>query len=326
MMSAPDRAQLVSTLESSNFKDYGKALIELLDDKYRNPKHGHFNEWKNIYNSLAAHYTTRSVYDQNTIVLGDQSDLSNTQLEALKQKLLQLSPWRKGPFEIFGIHIDTEWRSDWKWSRISPHIELKDKQILDIGCGNGYYGLRMQGSGAKLVIGIDPNWHYVFQFHSLQKYTSMPQSVFVLPFTFEELPQMDDAFDYIFSMGVLYHRKQPDQHLEKIYSMLANKGKIVLETLVIDDDKNDLLIPKERYANMPNVWMIPRIDLLQKWLFNAGFKQVDVLDTTMTTTQEQRQTEWMTRYSLAQALNENDPAITVEGYQAPLRATLIAGK
>ena len=325
-MRAPDRAELITALEKSNLKSFVPEIVDLLDEKYSNPKHGHFNEWKSIYESLSPQTVSLTNFNQDAIIIGARSDLSEKKVEQLKRKLLVLSPWRKGPFKLFGINIDTEWRSDLKWSRITPHIELKDKQILDIGCGNGYYALRMQGCGAKLVVGIDPSWHYVFQFHALQKYASLTQSAFVLPFAFEEIPQMNKAFDCIFSMGVLYHRKKPKQHLEKIYSMLTDEGQLILETLIINDEKNDLLIPKERYANMPNVWMIPRIDLLQKWLFDAGYKHVNVIDVTSTTIEEQRQTEWMTRYSLAQALDANNPELTIEGYQAPLRATLIAEK
>ena len=41
---------------------------------------------------------------------------------ALRDQLQTLQPWRKGPFSLFGVHIDTEWRSDWKWSRVAPHL------------------------------------------------------------------------------------------------------------------------------------------------------------------------------------------------------------
>jgi tRNA (mo5U34)-methyltransferase len=30
----------------------------------------------------------------------------------MRQALMGLSPWRKGPFDLFGVHVDTEWRSD----------------------------------------------------------------------------------------------------------------------------------------------------------------------------------------------------------------------
>ena len=313
-------------LNESELQKYQSEIIHLLDDKYVNPKHGNFEEWRQIYISLNDHEPSTVELDLSAIKLVRANDISIAEQKKLKAQLKSLSPWRKGPFDLFGIYIDTEWRSDWKWSRVEQYLNFSNKLVLDIGCGNGYYALRMQGAGAQLVLGIDPSWHYVFQFHTLQKYTSLPQRAFVLPFTFEEFPETKNSFDCIFSMGVLYHRREPQVHLNSIYSFLKKSGQLILETLILKDEDADILIPNERYANMRNVWMIPSIHLLKTWLKDAGFKNMEVIDSTYTTVQEQRQTEWMTRYSLAQALDSNDSARTIEGYQAPLRAIVVAGK
>ncbi len=325
-MIPPDRTELVSALNNTRLKDIQSEVLALLDEKYANPKHGHFKDWRKILESLPSFVSSSTDLNQDTITIGDLNDISSEERQLLEAQLKALSPWRKGPFNIFGIHVDTEWRSDWKWSRIAPHLELKDKLVLDIGCGNGYYALRMQGMGAKLVLGVDPSWHYAFQFHALQKYSSVPQQAFVLPISFEEMPENTPGFDAIFSMGVLYHRQEPQAHLNQVYGMLEEDGQFVLETLIIIDEDADVLIPNDRYANMRNVWMIPSIELLNTWLTEAGFVNIKVVDTTMTTIKEQRQTEWMTRYSLAQALNSDDHSLTKEGYQAPLRTTIIADK
>lgn len=325
-MTSPDREALAAALHDSKLQKHQTDILSLLDEKYENPRHGHFKDWKNTYLALPAISSTKTDFHQDTVIIGSPNDIAFDDKEFLKEKLKQLSPWRKGPFNIFGIHIDTEWRSDWKWSRIAPHIELKDKLVLDIGCGNGYYGLRMQAMGAKIVLGVDPSWHYVFQFHALQKYSTDQQQTFVLPLGFEELPVNSSTFDTIFSMGVLYHRQQPQQHLKQVYDKLHKGGQFVLETLIINGADEDMLVPKERYANMRNVWSLPTIKLLKRWLSEANFLDISVVDTTMTTIDEQRQTEWMTRYSLAQALDPEDSSLTIEGYQAPLRVTVIASK
>ncbi len=325
-MIPPDREEFIEALNASRLKTIQPKIVALLEDKYANPKHGHFNDWKNIVESLPDITATETDLAKGMIVIGNSKDIALEQRQLLKAQFKELAPWRKGPFNVFGIHIDTEWRSDWKWSRISSHIDLKDKLVLDIGCGNGYYAMRMQAMGAKLTIGVDPSWHYIFQFHALQKYSSIPQQVFALPFTLEEFPEALGTFDTVFSMGVLYHRQEPQIHLKNIYDILCKGGQCVLETLIIDDEEADVLIPNERYANMRNVWMIPSIELLSTWLKEAGFVNINVVDSTMTTIEEQRQTEWMSRYSLEQALNPDDHKLTIEGYQAPLRATVIAEK
>ena len=92
----------------------------------------------------------------------------------LHNALQALHPWRKGPFELFGVHIDTEWRSDWKWDRLQGGIDaLRGRRILDVGCGSGYHCWRMLGDGAAQVIGIDPTPLFVVQFWALQKYLQL---------------------------------------------------------------------------------------------------------------------------------------------------------
>ena len=46
----------------------------------------------------------------------------------------------------------------------------------------------------------------------------------------------------------------------------------------------------------------------------------------VTSTDEQRRTDWMINESLSDYLDPDDPALTVEGYPAPKRAVLIARK
>lgn len=326
-MSPADRRLFVEQLNSTRLKDSQDELLNQLDYKYANPKHGNFNNWQHVIKSLPE--ITPSVIDLglDAPAIGDSNDCTPGVRKSLEENLKALCPWRKGPFNVFGIHINSEWRSDWKWSRIVPHIkDLKDKHVLDIGCSNGYYALRMQAMGARLVMGIDPTWLYVFQFLALQKYLAKSQRVFVLPFSLEELPEVLTGFDTIFSMGVLYHRQQPQTHLNQVHKLLGRDGQFILETLIIEDEDADVLIPNERYANMRNVRIIPSYVLLENWLKESGFINIRLIDKTQTSIKEQRQTEWMTGYSLANALNPDNPSLTVEGYPAPIRAIVIADK
>ena len=50
------------------------------------------------------------------------------------------------------------------------------------------------------------------------------------------------------------------------------------------------------------------------------------MDIDITSVEEQRATDWMTYQSLKDFLDPNDPTKTIEGYPAPMRATLIATK
>ncbi len=264
--------------------------------------------------------------------------------DGLAKLLMALHPWRKGPLELGGVYIDSEWRSDWKWERVAPHVDLAGRRVLDVGCGNGYFGWRMLGAGAELVVGIDPTQVYVMQWLACRHFAGDVPN-FVLPLGIEDLPgggpewsgSGPRGFDAVFSMGVLYHRRDPLEHLRRLRERACRGGTLVLETLVLPPDcAGDLLVPGERYARMRNVWSIPGTERLTSWVGAAGFDDIRVVDVTPTTVHEQRSTAWMTFESLAESLavdagadDAEDSAEmwaerTVEGHPAPVRAVLVA--
>jgi tRNA (mo5U34)-methyltransferase len=244
--------------------------------------------------------------------------------EALRAALMRLQPWRKGPFRFGEVFVDTEWRSDWKWDRVLPHLApLAGRRILDVGCGSGYHLWRMRGAGASQVIGIDPTLLFLCQFQALQHYLREPAVQF-LPVTLEAFPAATRAFDTVFSMGVLYHRRSPLDHLAELKSQLRNGGQLVLETLVVEGDARTVLTPADRYACMGNVWFIPSVETALLWLGKLGFRDARVVDVCATTTDEQRSTAWSGSHSLKDFLDPADPRLTVEGYPAPVRAVFIA--
>lgn len=249
----------------------------------------------------------------------------------VKARLLELSPWRKGPFEVLGVTVDAEWRCDKKWARVMNAVNVAGKTVLDVGCGNGYYLLRALGAGARAALGIDPTWLYVAQFGALRRVenplgvAAPPLPAWVLPLGLEDLPAAPlPAADVVFSMGVLYHRKSPLEHLEALREVVRPGGTLVLETLVVPGDEHTVLVPRDRYAAMRNVWMLPSVEAAAAWLRRTGYADVRVADVTATSTEEQRATEFMASASLAQFLDPADPGLTVEGYPAPTRAILVA--
>lgn len=264
-----------------------------------------------------------------TVRVGSAADLGDSAREAMHRNLLALHPWRKGPFSLFGIHIDAEWRSDWKWSRVEPHLSpLAGRTVLDVGCGNGYYGWRMCDAGAHAVIGIDPTVVYSMQYLAIAKYLSPARPLFhhaLLPARLEDVPS-SQSFDTVLSMGVLYHRRDPVEHLRTLHAHVRPGGELVLETLIAADGTIEVLIPSGRYAQMRNVWHIPGRGTLESWVADAGFDAIRVVDITPTTIAEQRTTPWMRFGSLADALDPLDPLRTIEGHPAPVRCIVIARK
>lgn len=295
--------------------------IELLPERIayglRYERHGNLPRWE----KALAKFPDIQPYSME---LQSEVRVDGPPIEELEELLKSLHPWRKGPYSIHGVHIDTEWRSDWKWDRVLPHLQpLEGRTILDVGCGNGYHCWRMAGAGAKLVIGVDPTPLFVCQFFAIQHFIRDPR-VWVLPLGIEDVPETPGAFDTVFSMGVLYHRKDPLEHIEQLKSFVRPGGELVIETLVVDGPEGHVLVPEGRYAKMRNVWNIPSVPTLEKWMRDTGLGNVRPVDVTTTTTNEQRATEWMTFESLPDFLDPANPAKTIEGHPAPKRAVVVA--
>lgn len=258
------------------------------------------------------------------IKIGSKEDISNDDFRLLHSILGNFSPWRKGPFELFGIKIDTEWASYIKWNRLKDRISpLKGKRVLDIGCSSGYYMLRMLEHSPSMILGVDPQILFYYQFLTLRKYLTLPD-IYYIPGTMEELPTFEKYFDTIFSMGILYHRKSPVEALQTIHKNLKKGGELVLETLIIEGDTDTALFPVDRYAKMKNVYFIPTVKCLESWLLRAKFTDIETIDISRTTLEEQRKTEWINTESLDDFIDPSDPSKTVEGYPAPVRVVITA--
>lgn len=252
----------------------------------------------------------------------------NGDADSLQQSLKLLMPWRKGPYQIGDLQLDSEWRGDMKWERLLPHIQpLKGKTVLDVGSGNGYFTYLMALEGAEIALGIEPFLLFNYQFKALRTLMNNPPNAFVLPLKLEEMPTVA-LFDSVFSMGVLYHQKDHFLHLQQLKSVLTKGGELILETLIIDEEHGEQIIPTERYAKMRNVWCLPSTKTLHTWLKKVGFKNIKLVDVTQTTPTEQRATHWIgdNTQSLADFLDPNNSSLTIEGLPAPKRAIFICQK
>ncbi|MBU0538909.1 MAG: tRNA 5-methoxyuridine(34)/uridine 5-oxyacetic acid(34) synthase CmoB, partial [Gammaproteobacteria bacterium] len=230
------------------------------------------------------------------------------------------------PFEVFGIEIDAEWRSERKWNRLQEALpDLKNKIVADIGSNNGYYLFRMAAHKPRLALGFEPHLHHHFTFKTLNSLAGQDNLKSEM-IGVEQIGLFEGCFDVVFMMGILYHRRSPFDHLIALRDSLRTGGQLVLETLVIEGKAGEVLVPEGRYSKMGNVWFIPTVATLEAWLKKAGFKSPTLIDVSQTSTDEQRSTDWMTFHSLAEFLNSDDPSQTIEGYPAPRRATFIAEK
>ena len=318
-----------SLFEKLSDPAFGKWLDILpaqIDQLLCKSNNGDLEKWQQALENLPEINADEVCLKENVSARSNEK-INEIKSQELEKNLRQLMPWRKGPYQIFDTFINTEWRSDWKWERVIPHLSpLKNKTVLDVGCGNGYHSWRMLGEEADLVIGIDPSLLFIAQYQAMKKYLGEEKPVYVLPLKLEDMPMNMQSFDTVFSMGVLYHRRSPFDHLIHLLSLLKPGGELVLETLIIDGKENEALVPGKRYAMMNNVWFLPSIPTLTHWLDRCGFKDIRVVDVNQTSIKEQRSTDWMAFNSLSDFLNPDDDNLTIEGYPAPKRAVFVAKK
>ena len=284
--------------------------------------------WKNIkpyqeaISNLKTYENINIIFDDIvTIHIENLTDSEYTQIEEIA---LSMKPWRKGPFQMNELFIDSEWQSQIKYNLLKPHFNLKDKIVGDIGCNNGYYLFRMLEQRPKKLVGFDPSAIYYSQFMFLNHFIN--SNIVYELLGVEHVEFYEHKFDILFCLGVLYHRSDPVSMLKSLYKGLNEAGELILDTFMIDGEEDICLTPKERYSKIPNIYFIPTTNALKNWCHRAGFKRVEVLDTMVTEPHEQRKTKWIDTQSLEDYLDSEDKTKTVEGYPAPKRIYIKAYK
>lgn len=285
-----------------------------------------FEKFRVVVNEQPAFITNHLQLNQSFVEIGHAQEISLVQKEKLHKQLEVFMPWRKGPFRLFGIDIDAEWRSDFKWQRIVSHLDnITDKKIADVGCNNGYFMFRLFHFNPSLVIGFDPTYRFQQNFSFLKKHTHI-QNIFFELLGFEHLPLYPNFFDVLFNLGILYHHSDPLQVLKNSYAALKKGGQIVIDSITINKTDHSVLYPGKRYAGMNNVHFIPTVAVIKEMLKRVGFRQCQLIYQGVVSEQEQRAGAWSLGKSLADIRDPQNPSLTIEGFPMPERSYLVARK
>ncbi len=288
-------------------------------------------DWKNIKRMQVALKNIQTIeINDTTTSYGDwvtttsTKILSDNEMKLLSDNAKALIPWRKGPFNLHGLQIDSEWQSNSKYNLLRPHFNLKDKIVADVGCNNGYYMFRMLKDNPKRIVGFDPSPIFNTQFDIVNHFVKSDIKYELLGV--EHLEFYEHKFDMIFMLGVLYHRSDPISSLKSLYRALNHNGEIIVDSFMIDGEDEVALCPQSRYAMIPNVYFLPTVNCFKNWMSRAGFVDIELIEITTTDNKEQRVTNWTFEQSLTNFLDPEDPTKTIEGYPAPKRAYLKAKK
>lgn len=101
---------------------------------------------------------------------------------------------------------------------------LKNKKILDMGCGSGRFSTALATLGASQVIGIDLGKKGLeiarksAKINNLKNVKFVEGSVLALPFK-------DNEFDFVFCKGVLHHTGNLKKGISEFYRVMKKRGK-----------------------------------------------------------------------------------------------------
>ncbi len=265
-------------------------------------------------------------FSGDRIIIGQKEELSSHDLEKVNKSMREFMPWRKGPFQTFGIDIDSEWRSERKWNRLKAVLpDLQDKVVADIGCNNGYYMFKMAPFKPRLVLGFEPYIQHYYAFKTLN-HLAAQENLSIEPFGVEDIDLFPNSFDVIFLMGIIYHRISPVEMLKEIKEAMRPGGHLILESQAIPGEDPVALFPEKTYAKVPGTYFVPTRSCLYNWLLRAGFTEIDIFAFHPMSSKEQRKTAWMTFESYSDFIDPKDPKRTIEGYPAPYRVYISARK
>ncbi len=319
-----DVDRLAVALKDSALQAHADGIVQATQTVLAQRRHGDVPRWLQGLDNLPSPNDVSDLSIELNADVVAARFTPPTSGEPLADTLKRMAPWRKGPFHFGDVTIDTEWRSDWKWQRIEHALSpLAGRCVLDVGCGNGYHLWRLKAAGAASVLGIDPSPLFVIQFLAMQRFVQ-EASVNLLPLSLEQFAAAG-AFDTVLSMGVLSHRRDPMEHLNQLKACLRPGGELLLETLILPGEGDEVMSIAGRYARMRNVWELPTAARVQHWLCKAGFTSARLISAANTSTKEQRTTDWMPFESLAEALDSNDSSKTLEGHPRPCRGIFLAG-
>jgi tRNA (mo5U34)-methyltransferase len=212
----------------------------------------------------------------------------------IEEQIAALGPWfhnlRLGGVQTAPSHFLGDYPQV-KFERFSSLIpaDLSGRTVLDIGCNAGFYSLEMKRRGAERVLGIDSDEHYLDQARFASK-------ILGLDVNFEHMSVWDigalnERFDLVIFMGVLYHLRHPLLALDLIHEHVARdlllfqsmqRGSREIANVAHDYDFradqhfNEPGYPKlhfieHRYAHDETNWWVPNRACAEAMLRSSGF-------------------------------------------------------
>jgi tRNA (mo5U34)-methyltransferase len=217
--------------------------------------------------------------------------------EEIRERVASLGDWfhnlnlrgiKTAPGHPLGDYPTCKWRN---FAHAIPQ-DLRGKTVLDIGCNAGFYSIEFKRRGAERVLGIDSNEGYLAQARFAAEVCGV--DIELEQMSVYEIGRLEEKFDIVVFMGVLYHLRHPLLALDLIHEHVARDQLIFqsmlrgsAETMPIAPDYpfsewatfDDPRFPKmhfieNRYAGDATNWWVPNRACVEGMLRSAGFSIV----------------------------------------------------
>jgi tRNA (mo5U34)-methyltransferase len=212
----------------------------------------------------------------------------------IESRIRALAPWFHN-LNLAGIYTAPDhFLGDYptvKWLRFAHVVppDLSGRTVLDIGCNAGFYALEMKRRGADRVVAIDSDPRYLAQAQLASEISNLPIELRQLDVY--DVGKLQERFDLVIFMGVLYHLRHPLLALDLIYEQVARdlmlfqslqRGSLAVEEVAPNYDFWEMShfdqpgYPKMhfvegRYADDPTNWWLPNRACVEAMLRSSGF-------------------------------------------------------
>jgi tRNA (mo5U34)-methyltransferase len=202
---------------------------------------------------------------------------------------LDLAGVPTAPHHFLGDYPSAKWRG---FEHAIPR-DLQGASVLDIGCNAGFYSIEMKRRGASRVLGIDSSDVYLAQARFAAEVCDA--DIELRKLSVYEVAQLNERFDIVLFMGVLYHLRHPLLALDLLREHVV-KDTLVFQTLQRGSEPDGFeLLPdypfsetaifeapgmpraafiEKSYSGDPTNWWVPNPACSMAMLRSAGFELV----------------------------------------------------